>query len=95
VVGPAGTVGAGLALVADGATLDGALLDINLAGHFCFPIAQALAAREVPFAFLTGYDDPSIIPFEFRGVRRLAKPFDDGELTRFVAGSFGNRLPGG
>lgn len=34
---------------------DAALLDMNLGGDKSFPIADALAVREVPFAFSTGY----------------------------------------
>jgi DNA-binding response OmpR family regulator len=88
VVGPAATLEAGLALAERGG-LDGALLDVNLAGHFSFPIARALSAREVPFAFLTGYDDLSIIPPEFHGAPRLSKPFNDAELAALIAASFG------
>jgi DNA-binding response OmpR family regulator len=53
VVGPVPRLGQGSAL-ATVEQLDGALLDVNLAGERCFPIAQALAARGIPFAFLTG-----------------------------------------
>ena len=52
VVGPARTVADGLAL-ADG-QLDGAILDVNLAGGTCYPLANALRLRGVPLAFATG-----------------------------------------
>ncbi|HTY69761.1 MAG TPA: response regulator [Alphaproteobacteria bacterium] len=35
--------------------LDGALLDINLAGELVSPVADRLIERGVPFLFLTGY----------------------------------------
>ncbi len=35
--------------------LDGALLDINLAGELVSPVADRLIERGVPFVFLTGY----------------------------------------
>jgi CheY-like chemotaxis protein len=35
--------------------LDVALLDVNLNGKEIYPVAEALAAREVPFVFVTGY----------------------------------------
>jgi CheY-like chemotaxis protein len=38
-----------------GGELDAALLDVNLAGETVWPVAEALAARSVPFAFTTGY----------------------------------------
>jgi hypothetical protein len=34
---------------------DVAVLDVNLSGQKSFPIADALVARSVPFAFSTGY----------------------------------------
>lgn len=34
---------------------DAAILDVNLAGEPVFPVADALAARNIPFLFATGY----------------------------------------
>ena len=48
------TVPAALALLAD-QRFDLALLDMNLAGATTDAVADALAARGVPFAFVTGY----------------------------------------
>jgi CheY-like chemotaxis protein len=87
VVGPASRVESALQLV-ESAPLDGALLDVNLAGEFCFPVAAALRQRGVPFIFLTGYDDPGLIPIEFRTALRLSKPFDRTKLTTAIAGHF-------
>jgi DNA-binding response OmpR family regulator len=87
VVGPVSRVERGLKLARE-CPLDGALLDVNLAGDFCFPIAIALSERGVPFLFLTGYDDPVIIPVELRAVGRLPKPFDLEELAEIVAVRF-------
>ena len=67
--------------------LDGALLDINLAGERCFPIADALVARRVPFAFVTGDEDAGIPP-AYRGTPRLAKPFNIKGLLTLVTHSF-------
>lgn len=79
VVGPVGRLAEGLRL-AEQEELDGAVLDINLNGDWCFPIARALRQREVPFIFLTGYDDVAIIPTELRPVRRLGKPILGAQL---------------
>lgn len=87
VVGPASNIDKGLQMARD-KPLDGAFLDINLAGDLCFPIAAALHERGVPFLFLTGYDDPTVIPPDFRGVRRLRKPFDPEEVTVIAADTF-------
>jgi DNA-binding response OmpR family regulator len=78
VVGPVPRVAPGLAL-ATTEQLDGAFLDVNLAGEQCFPIADALAARSIPFVLLTGYGE-SAVPPAYRGAPRLSKPFRLGEL---------------
>ena len=86
VVGPAARLDQGLALAAT-AGLAGALLDVNLAGERCFPIAEALAARGVPFAFLTGYGE-QMLPPAYRDVPRLTKPFDIGQMLGLVERCF-------
>ena len=82
VVGPVSRLEQGLNL-AKGEQLDGALLDVNLAGERCFPIADALAERHIPFVFLTGYGDAGI-PSEYRRVPRVSKPFRSQELMGLV-----------
>ena len=52
----AGDQKAALACI-DGGRFDAAILDVNLNGAASFPIAEALKARGVPFAFSTGYDE--------------------------------------
>jgi CheY-like chemotaxis protein len=85
VVGPAGTVEAALDLLeSEAATLDAATLDINLHGERVYPVADALAARGVPFVFMTGYD-AHVIPEAYAGVPRLEKPVDRAQLARALA----------
>jgi len=55
VVGPAVSVKQALAMI-DAEAIDVAVLDVNLNGQLSYPIADALAARGVPFVFSTGYD---------------------------------------
>jgi PAS domain S-box-containing protein len=43
------------ALAEAGGDFDGALLDLNLAGEFVYPVAERLAERGIPFTFVTGY----------------------------------------
>ena len=89
VVGPAGTVEDALELVeSEAVTLDGAALDINLHGERVYPVADALAARGVPFVFATGYD-AHVIPEAYAGVPRLEKPVDRTQLERALARSLG------
>ena len=72
VVGPAATLAAATALAAAEA-LWAAVLDVNLAGEPVFPVADALARRRVPFAFVTGYG-PEVLPARFRDRPLLRKP---------------------
>ena len=41
----------------DAKVFDVAMLDVNLNGTKSYPVADALAARGVPFLFATGYSD--------------------------------------
>jgi DNA-binding response OmpR family regulator len=86
VVGPAPRLKQGLALAAPPG-LDGALLDVNLAGENCFPIADALAARDVPFVFLTGYG-ATVLPDSYRDVPCLPKPYNLVEMCALVKRRF-------
>ena len=51
-----------------------ALLDVNLSGETVFPVAEALKARGVPFAFATGYDADSRSALQGRAAARQADP---------------------
>jgi len=88
VVGPAQSLSAGIELAQD-AEIDGALLDVDLAGRPCFPIAEILRGRNVPFLFVTGYHDASVIPTALRSTRRLTKPFNVSDLGAVAAKAFG------
>ena len=81
VVGPARSVEEGLDLADDG-QLDGATLDVNLAGENSYSVANALQEKGVPFAFATGdgsldadsgFDDPILLakPFNFDEVKAV------------------------
>ncbi len=78
-VGPAATIEDGLAMAADPAPLDAALLDVNVAGHQVFPIAEALKARGVPFVFSTGYGEGGL-PDAWRGHPTVQKPFTEAAI---------------
>lgn len=84
VIGPASSVKQALEIM-DGVALDGAVLDVNLAGERSFPIAEVLASRGIPFLFLTGYDGATVFPDEFQQAPRLSKPVDGRALTEAVA----------
>ena len=81
VVGPVGNLPAVLLLAEQ--PLDAAVLDVNLEDAMSYPIADRLRVREVPYMFLTGYDDWSLPP-EHRGAERLAKPFQPQSVVAMV-----------
>ena len=78
VVGPVGDVEKALR-VASEQPLDLALLDINLGGQPVTAVADALAARAVPFALCTGYRHDQLSG-RYPGAPKLMKPFQIGEL---------------
>jgi DNA-binding NtrC family response regulator len=82
VVGPAVRVKQGLALVEAG-SIDAAVLDVNLNGQKSYPIADALTARGVPFAFSTGYNKDTI-PAEYRTFPMLQKPYSRSNLGKLL-----------
>ena len=85
VVDVAGTLARGLELAADPRlALDGAVLDVNLGGDKVYPIADALAARGVPFIFATGYGIAGIAE-DFSHIPALAKPYNPGALERMLS----------
>lgn len=85
VVGPVGRLEDGIRLASQ-EVLDGAVLDVNLNGDRCYPIAGALRERGVPFLFLTGYDDnPGLVPDELRPVRHLSKPILEHHLIEALS----------
>ena len=93
VVGPVGRLDEGLARARRDA-LDGAILDINLHGELSFAIAEVLADRGVPFLFVTGYQDRSMVPPPLRSAPRLDKPVPDDRLIEAVAATFVGAPPG-
>jgi PAS domain S-box-containing protein len=63
---------------------DGALLDLNLAGKFVYPVAEILAERRIPFAFVTGYGCESL-DRRFEGTPILQKPITREGLQKQIA----------
>lgn len=83
VIGLAPDVPRALALL-DGHVVEAAVLDMNLDGEPADPIADVLAARGVPFLFLTGYGSGDT---EGRHAARptLGKPLRAATLIRALA----------
>lgn len=83
-VGPISSVVEGCKL-ARTAVLDGAVLDLKLSDDLCMPICRTLTARHIPFMFLSGYVDLSMIPREFRGAPLVCKPFEIDEMKQALS----------
>ena len=83
VIGPAGTLARAIAMADSFADIDGAVLDVNLAGQAVYPLAEKLRLRAVPFVFVTGYET-SAIPKCFATVPVLDKPVDMNVLISML-----------
>jgi len=84
VVGPASNVSAALEAL-EHAELDGAILDVNLRGEMAYPVADALAARGIPFVFTTGYGVQAV-PARFADIKRCEKPATPEAISRALFG---------
>jgi CheY-like chemotaxis protein len=83
VIGPAGTVVDALQAI-EQEDVHGALLDVHLAGEPVGRIADALTARGIPFAFVSGYGREQL-PQAYRGAPLVRKPFTGRDLLTAVA----------
>jgi CheY-like chemotaxis protein len=59
-----------------GPDVDAAILDVELSDGQSWPVAAALAARSVPFAFATGHGARAEIDPRFMDAPVLGKPYD-------------------
>jgi CheY-like chemotaxis protein len=80
VIEPVGTVNAALDIIAN-TRLDGVTLDLKLAREMTFEVADALAAHNIPFVFLTGYGAAQV-PDRYAHVRRVEKPVTPQAVCR-------------
>ncbi len=84
VVGTADCVAVALNIIESGG-IDAAILDVNLrGGEKSWPIADALAAREIPFVLATGGGDEGIADAH-RARPRLDKPFTMDGVEKALA----------
>lgn len=79
VVGSASRLGDALAMLPE-RVIDVAVLDINLGGAKVYPVAEILAARNVPILFSTGYGNVGVSePWRSRPI--LQKPYRIDQLA--------------
>jgi two-component system, response regulator PdtaR len=90
IVGPIPSVEEALEAVA-GQPADLALLDVNLAGHRVYPVADALLSQQIPFIFLTGCEGADLPP-RFAGTPLLVKPFSSENLLLAINRVLGKNL---
>jgi DNA-binding NarL/FixJ family response regulator len=89
VIGPLGRLDEAVAIARE-ETLDLAVLDVNIGGQPVTPVADALAARSIPFVFCTGYDGASL-PGRHVAAPVLMKPCQAHELKEAVLSSLRGR----
>ena len=83
-VGPFPSLIATMQALQEGATVDAAVLDINLRGQAVYEVADMLAERGIPFLFATGYDT-NLLPEAYRTRPVCTKPFRIESLLAAVA----------
>lgn len=88
VVGPMPRLAPALQAAGTEERLDGAVLDINLAGELVSPVADRLAERGVPFVFLTGYGW-HMLPARFHSRPLVTKPCRQDLLLATLAKAIG------
>lgn len=76
------TVGDAIASL-EAADFELAILDVNLGATLSYPVADALRARGIPFAFATGYGRVGV-DVRYADVPVLNKPFDGARLRAVI-----------
>lgn len=84
IVGPVGSVDAALDLIENDPDIDAAVLDVNLGSEAVYPVADALASRDVPFVFASGYERDAL-PERYRRFDVCPKPVDPVALGTVIS----------
>ncbi|MDZ4760988.1 MAG: response regulator [Alphaproteobacteria bacterium] len=92
-IGPVGTVAKAIETVNAGIEIGCALLDLNLRGETSWPVADALAAKGIPFAFTSGYG-ASGLETRFADRPIFPKPIDENAVRRFLTRMAGAPVQG-
>jgi CheY-like chemotaxis protein len=88
VIGPAGSVGGALQLLATTAP-DAALLDVNVKECYVTPVAEACLGRNIPFALVTGYASLELEEPLLQSAQRVHKPFDCRAIQKVLINQIG------
>ncbi|MDR5735957.1 response regulator [Caballeronia sp. LZ025] len=86
VVGPFASAQEAVALLEQGCEIiDAAVLDVDLNGAKSYPVAEALASRDIRFIFATGYGVDALAE-GYRHYPRCQKPFDHNAILKALKG---------
>ncbi|TAL33332.1 MAG: response regulator [Phenylobacterium sp.] len=89
VIGPATAVAEALELL-KAEEIDAAVLDVNIGGEKVFPVADVLAARNIPFLFATAYGSAGVAPPHNRR-EVLDKPYQTRALEHALRSALQSR----
>ena len=104
VVGPFSRLGEAM-VAAVHEEINAGIIDVNLGGEFVYPVADVLAARNIPFVFITGYGVESIdsrfgyVPIVKKPVQRqvlqkIFVPPETAEAARLSKRRYGSERVG-
>lgn len=85
VIGPMAHLRDAVAAARDAATIDVALLDVDLNGQAVFPAADLLIARGVPFAFNTGHAGREELSTHYPLAPICIKPMASEDIVKVLA----------
>jgi CheY-like chemotaxis protein len=86
-VGPATTLSQAFDLLST-SSIAAALVDVNLAGETCAPLAEHLATNNIPFILTTGYGATELV-WALKPHSVLLKPFSQHALLQALAACIG------
>jgi|KBSSwiStaDraftv2_1062776.scaffolds.fasta_scaffold1405514_1 DNA-binding NtrC family response regulator len=70
---------------------DVVLIDALLQGVPAASVVEAVSARGIPFGFVTGFSDLSVLPEHMRQYARIEKPISEHKLIAFLAEVLGRK----
>lgn len=86
-VGPVASVQQVLRTVQDH-EIDGAILDVNLRGESILAALPVLRERGIPIVLSSGYNNPDLLPADFRDLPRITKPYNQAALNEICRKAF-------